>query len=81
MARKPPLNMGCEASTGWFADSSGKPTLILCRKPGVERQDVRVLKWATVLCDECYTAVKQQRGKDDNQSGETGAGTSSPAVR
>lgn len=61
MTRKPPLNPGCEAIKGWDTDSSGKPFLIRCWEPGVERPDVIVLKWATILCDICYASICARR--------------------
>lgn len=60
MARKPPANFGCEAIVGW--DSSGHaPVGIRCKNPGIERQDMPVLKWFTILCDGCYGKRGQGR--------------------
>lgn len=60
MARKPSLNMGCEASKEVTADAQGNPLIIMCRKPGQIRDDVKVLKFSTVLCDDCYAYWKEQ---------------------
>lgn len=54
-------NPGCEAIIGWVTDNSGKPLLNRCFQPGIERPDVVVLKWATILCGKCYAAIMEKR--------------------
>lgn len=66
MAKKEPLNMGCEASSE-VETWAGAPVVILCGKPGKIRDDVKVLKFSTILCDECYAAHKKPLGKDPVQ--------------
>lgn len=54
--------MGCEASKEVTADAQGKPLIIMCGEPGKLRDDVKVLKFSTILCDDCYAYWKECNG-------------------
>lgn len=59
VARREPLNMGCEESRdGEYWDSI--PVGVLCGKPGTERADVLIVgRFPTILCDDCYAYWKE----------------------
>lgn len=53
----------CEAMTDWVSDKQGIYG-VKCHKPGTLRMEF-LLPYGTILCDDCYVAMKKTREATD----------------